>query len=68
MTKLANGTPVVVTLCEHHLNCVITGVTCDIPTLQGVSYMYVVNTIDGSLISEDYPYSSMVVHQSMIRE
>lgn len=68
MTKLANGTVVVVKIGgRHHYNCVVEGVAYDYSTLDRVVYGYIVRTIDGSLISDEYPYSCTVVPESELR-
>ncbi len=66
MTKLASRTPVTVKIGRHLLNCVVEGVATDIPTLERVLYLYIVRTVDGSLISDEYPHSCAVVPESQI--
>jgi hypothetical protein len=66
MTKLTNGTVVVVKIGRHHCNCVVEGLAYDYPTLDCVVYGYIVRTIDGSLISDAYPYSCTIVPESQI--
>lgn len=60
LLKLANGTQVTLKLEDEEIHCKIIGIASEL----GSSRMYILETDNGQILSESYPYKSFVAYES----